>query len=243
MFNVRGMTSMNAAEYIYKTELHMHTEPASSCGHVFPEEAVRLYAEKGYHSLVICNHFSYKLLLQGDKKETIETYLDDIRRAKEAAKEYDINIILGCEVRVEENVNDYLLFGIDEEDLSFIYDYLDKPFEEFSKAFRSEDKLIIQAHPFRDGMTMVNPDLLDGIEVFNMHPRHNSRNGLSARYAKEHPFIVTAGTDFHRVQDVGLSAMLTKTEMKTSHDIVMALKEGNYIFEIGENIVIPKRMK
>ena len=234
---------MNTAEFIYKTELHMHTAPASSCGHVFPEEAVRLYAEKGYHSLVICNHFTDKLLLQGDKEKTITTYLDDIRRAEKAAKSYGINIVFGCEVRVSENANDYLLFGIEEEDLSFIYDYLDKPFEELSKAYRSEDKLIIQAHPFRDNMTMVDPELLDGIEVFNVHPRHNSRNGLCARSAAELPFIVTAGTDFHRVGDVGLSAMLTKTEIKTSHDIVMALKAGNYIFEIGENIVIPKRTK
>ncbi len=234
---------MNIADYIYKTELHMHTEPASSCGHVLPEEAVRLYAEKGYHSLVICNHFGDKLLLNGNKEKTIATYLDDVRRAEKAAKQYGINIILGCEVRVFESANDYLLLGVEEEDLSFIYDYLDKPFEELSKAYRSKDKLIIQAHPFRDNMTMVNPELLDGIEVFNMHPRHNSRNGLGARYATEHSFIVTAGSDFHRVQDVALSAMLTKTEMKTSHDIVMALKAGNYIFEIGENIVIPKRTK
>ena len=38
-------------------------------------------------TLVICNHFANKLLANDDKEETIETYLDDIRRAKKAAEE------------------------------------------------------------------------------------------------------------------------------------------------------------
>lgn len=231
---------MDIKKYQYKTELHMHTKPASGCGHVLPEDAVQLYAEQGYHSLVICNHFTSGLRKKGDKEQTIATYLEDYERAIEAAKTYGINIILGCEARVFENINDYLLFGIDKEDLSFVYDLLDMSFEEFSKAFRNEERMIIQAHPFRDDMTPVLPELLDGIEVFNMHPRHNSRIAVAAQYACDKSLITTAGTDFHRVQDVGLSALLTKTEMKTSHDIVAVLKSGDYLFEIGGNVVIPK---
>ena len=232
---------MNIQQYQYKTELHMHTKPASGCGHVFPEDAVQLYAERGYHSLVICNHFTDKLLEKGDKEQTIATYLEDYKRAEETAKQYHMNVILGCEARVSENINDYLLFGIDKEDLSLVYDLLDVSFEAFSKAFRNEKRMIIQAHPFRDDMTLVSPELLDGIEVFNMHPRHNSRIAVAAQYACDKPLITTGGTDFHRVQDVGLSALLTKTEMKTSHDIVAVLKSGDYLFEIGGNIVIPQK--
>ena len=111
--------------------------------------------------------------------------------------------------------------------------------EEFSKQFRSDETLLIQAHPFRNGMTHVDPKYLDGIETFNMHPNHNSRVALAAKYAKEHDLIPTIGTDFHHPGHEGLSALLTETELRTSHDIVNVLKSRNYIFEIGGSVVLP----
>lgn len=34
--------------------------------------------------------------------------------------------------------------------------------------------LFYQAHPFRNSMKITNPELLDGIEVYNGHPGHDS---------------------------------------------------------------------
>ena len=88
-------------------------------------------------------------------------------------------------------------------------------------------------------MTQIAPEYLDGIETFNMHPSQNSRVALAAKYAKEHHLIPTVGTDFHYLGHEVLTALLTDTELKTSHDIVKALKSRNYIFEIGGSIVLP----
>ena len=230
---------MNIEKYQYKTELHLHTSPASSCSEIPPELAVELYADLGYHSIVICNHFYDGMRFREDKRQCIDAYLADYDLAVEAGEKYGVNVILGCEIRFTENVNDYLLFGIDRDFLDFAYESLDMGIEEFSKQFRDDGQLLIQAHPFRNGMTEVAPEYLDGIETFNMHPGHNSRVAFASKYAKKHNLIPTAGTDFHHPGHEGMAALLTQTEIKTSCDIVDVLRSGDYIFEIGGSILLP----
>lgn len=230
---------MNLEKYQYKTELHLHTSPASGCSEIPPELAVRLYADLGYHSIVVCNHFFDGMRFREDKQQCIDAYLADYDLAVEAGKKYGVNVILGCEIRFTENINDYLLFGIDRDFLDFAYGSLDMGIEEFSKQFRDDGRLLIQAHPFRNGMTEVAPEYLDGIETFNMHPNHNSRVALASRYAKKHNLISTTGTDFHHPGHEGMAALLTQIEIKTSHDIVDVLRSGDYIFEIGGSILLP----
>lgn len=225
--------------YNFKTEFHAHTNPASSCSDFTPEEVVKRYADIGYDSIVICNHFHSGMRNFGEKETALKLYFDDIKKAVEAGEKYGINVITGCEIRFTENSNDYLLFGVDEEVITKAYDYIEKGLEEFSKWFRSEDRLLIQAHPFRNGMEGVDPELLDGIESFNMHPGHNSRVAFSAKHAAEHNFLVTAGTDFHHENHQGMVAVLSKKELKTSADIVKLLKSRDYLFKIGNSIVLP----
>ncbi len=230
---------MDVSQHKYKTELHAHTSPSSYCSEISPEEAVKNYAELGYTSLVISNHFNSGMPLYGDKEKSILSYIDDYKRAVNCAKEYGINVILGCEIKFDDLLNDYLLFGIDEDLLYNAYDYFDKGVEEFSKWFRREDRLLIQAHPFRNGMTQVSPELLDGIETFNFHPNHNSRCSVAAKYAKEHNMIVTCGTDFHHPGHQGQIALLTKTPLTNSMEVAKVLKSRDYLFMTGESIILP----
>lgn len=229
---------MNIKEYKYKTELHLHTSPASGCSEVSPETAVKLYADLGYHSIVVCNHFYPGMRFYGEKEKCLDTYFADYERAVKAGKKHGVNVILGCEIRFTENVNDYLLFGITPDTIREAHDCLDMGIEAFSKYFRSNNHLLIQAHPFRNGMTQVSPEYLDGIETFNMHPNHNSRVALAAKYAKQHNLIPTVGSDFHHIGHEGVSALLTKTKIKSSQDIVDVLKSGDYLFEIGGSVLL-----
>ena len=230
---------MNIKEYQYKTELHLHTSPVSGCSEVSPELAVETYANLGYRSIVVCNHFYRDMYSRDDKKRCIDSYLTDYDIAVKAGVKYGINVILGCEIRFTENANEYLLFGIDKEFLEFAYESLEQGIEKFSEQFRRKGRLLIQAHPFRDGMTEVHSRYLDGIESFNMHPNHNSRVALAAQYAKKHNLIETVGTDFHHLGHAGMAALLTRTEIKTSCDLVNVLESRDYLFEIGGSILIP----
>lgn len=230
---------MDIKKFKYKTELHAHTKPASKCSEIAPEEVIKTYASLGYNSVVITNHLSPNTPMIEDKQQCLAHYLKDYDLAAQTGKEYGINVILGCEIRFTENANDYLLFGIDKDFFSFGYDSLDMGIAKFSKEFRNNEHLLIQAHPYRDNMREVSPEYLDGFEVFNMHPGHNSRIAFAAKYAKENDFIVTCGTDYHHPGHEGLTAMLTEKEMKTSADIAEILKSRNYLIEIGGTIVLP----
>ncbi len=229
---------MDIKQYKYKTELHLHTSPASGCSEIPPALAVENYAKLGYHSIVVCNHFYPGMRFIDNKKQCIEAYLQDYDMAVEEAKKYDMNVILGCEIRFSENANDYLLFGIDKDFLNHAYDCLEMGIEKFSEEFRGDGRLLVQAHPFRNGMMAVPPECLDGIESFNMHPNHNSRVAMASKYAKEHGLIETAGTDYHHPGHEGMAALLTQTPIKTSQDIVDALRSRDYVFEIGGSILI-----
>lgn len=230
---------MDIEDYKYRTELHVHTTPASACAHVDAKTLVELYAKMGYHSLVLTNHFMHNMPFVENKEQCIENYLADYELAVETAKEYGLNVILGCELRFTENLNDYLIFGMDKDFLDYAYDRFELGIEEFSKEFRSEDHVIIQAHPFRDKMREVPPECIDGIETFNMQPNHKGRIGLALKYAKAHNMLHIAGTDCHHLGHEGLSALRTKTEMKTSHDIAKVLRSGDFLLEVGDCVVLP----
>ena len=234
---------MEIEKYTFKTELHAHTKPASGCSEIYPEELVENYARLGYSGVVISNHFYSGMRYYGNKEKCLNAYLADFDKAVQVGNKLGIHVILGCEIRFAENINDYLLFGIDREFLKAAYAYLDKDLAAFSKDFRREDRVLLQAHPFRQGMALADPDYIDGIETFNVHPGHNSRVAVAARYAQEHSFIVSAGTDYHHHGHEGLAGIRTKTELKTSQEVAQVLRSRDYLLDVGGNIVLPYTIK
>ncbi len=228
--------------YPYRIELHAHTSPASSCGRATPEQAIRAYKAVRYDAIVIDNHFVY----QGDevgKKEYIDRFLDDFCRAEACGKELGLKVYLGAEIRFTENVNDYLVFGVNRELLEAIYDLLPYGLKNFRKEFSMPKSLLVQAHPRRNGMEEVDPSLLDGVEIFNLHPNHNSRNGMTSAKVKEQGFsIVTAGSDFHHPDQghEGLSALRSALLPEDSFALADLMKQNDYLLEIaGERIILP----
>ena len=69
---------------------------------------------------------------------------------------------------------------------------------------------------------------MDGIEVLNLNPRHDSHNDLALAYAKEHHLIMTAGSDCHRPGDQGTTGILSDTLPEDSFDLADLLRSGNY---------------
>lgn len=228
--------------YPYRTELHAHTTPVSACGEATPEELMSIYSELGYHTIVITNHF-FTDIKGRSKEEYLEWYIKDYEEAKKASLKYGVKALLGAEIRFTENSNDYLVYGVDYDILSTIYDYLDRGLEAFRKEVKLDKSLLIQAHPFRKGMTLMNPDLLDGVETFNMHPGHNSGVAFALKYAKENKFrITTAGSDFHHlnVKHEGTAALRTKELVSDTFELAEVLRKRDYVFELGgEAVILP----
>ncbi|MBR4909912.1 MAG: PHP domain-containing protein [Clostridia bacterium] len=231
--------------YTHRIELHAHSMPISGCCSCTNERFYELYAEKKIETVCLTNHYSSDnhTLTGRSRKEGIDAYLEGYEKLKAGAKPYGINMLLGCEVRFEENNNDYLIYGVNREILEAAYDHFKKGVAEFRKNVQLKDSLFVQAHPFRNGMTLIDPGYLDGIETMNFHPNHNSRNSTSALYAKENGIdICVGGSDFHEEGHYNAAAliMLAKRAPEDSFDLAKIIKSRDYVFLLGDNhIIIP----
>ncbi len=231
-------------EYKYRTELHAHTLPVSTCADFSAEEVVKTYADLGFDSVAITNHYTFEYRMSRFNEEPgaelfTKWYLKDFRDAKKAGEKYGINVILGAEIRFEENHNDYLVYGINQKILEKIYDALPKGIAEFKKNEALKDVLIIQAHPNRNGMTDIDSSYIDGMEVFNMHSGHNGRNAKTIKRAKEDNLkVLTIGSDYHHEGGAGICAIRTKKPIKDTYELSDVLRKGDYVFDIYNDVII-----
>ena len=228
--------------YPYRIELHAHTTPVSGCSQITPEMMAETYSALGYHAVTITNHFIGYKFCDMSKEEALDYYMKDYLDCKALEEKYGIKFYLGCEIRFQsQGYNDYLIYGCDRNLLSTAYDYLGKTLEEYRSEVKLDNSVFIQAHPFRDGIFRADSSLLDGIEVFNMHPGHNSRIGLASRYAVDEGFdIKTCGSDFHHPDcgHEGVGGIRTKTLPSDSFELAEILKSGDYLLEIGGSSLI-----
>ena len=151
-----------------------------------------------------------------------------IRRAREIGKKYDLLVLGAYELRFDENANDYLVYGMTEEFTRNYSSIFTNGVKAFSESAQQNGFLLYQAHPFRNGMTVINPDVLFGIEVQNTHPRHDSRNDIALAWAEKYGLHKIAGSDCHRIEDVGTSAIVTEEKIQNMDDLVQILKDERF---------------
>ena len=215
---------------MFKTELHCHSKSVSQCAQVSNEQIIEKYTSAGYTTLVLANHFNKyteEALGCQSYEEFLDKYCQGYKDLKKDA-EGKLTVLLGMELRFNENVNDYLVFGITEEFLrTHEALYLMNP-ESFSKLAKENGLLFIQAHPFRNSMIVIRPDLLDGVEVYNGHKGHDSRNEIAEMWAEKYGLIKTSGTDFHYNHVPANAGILTEQKIEDMDALVATLKAGNY---------------
>ncbi len=213
----------------YKYDLHCHTSPVSFCAVHSVKDIINTYIKNGYNGVVITNHINAQTFMEQPTsrwKDLMEYFLSDYREALKVAKG-KLTVLLGAEIRFHENANDYLLYGVDEEFLLKHEHMTHVGVKAFSKLARENGVLLFQAHPFRNGMTITRPELLDGIETYNAHPRHDSRNELAELWKEKYNLLCSAGSDTHRTDDIG-SGILTDIEIKDNQTLIEVLKSGNF---------------
>ena len=227
---------------MFKTELHVHTSPVSRCAKVDAKSTALHFANEGYNTIVITNHLSPALFAKelpcehDDWKGIVDFFLSDYYMAKEAVKGR-MNVLVGAELRVNKNGNDYLVYGVDEQ---FFYDIgnpFDKKIEDIAPLVRDAGGIILQAHPFRNGMTVTPPYVIDGVEVFNFSAGHDSRNDIACAWAKKFGLIGICGQDYHNTSYLFGAGILTEDEIKDSNDLLKILKSGDFKMTDGSQIL------
>ncbi|MBR6709716.1 MAG: PHP domain-containing protein [Clostridia bacterium] len=224
----------------YKTELHLHTSEVSNCVDAPTKEAADLYAEAGYQTVVITNHmsrFTYKNKRFDHSdwpwERKVEYYMNGYHTLVEAAAGR-FDVLLGMEFRAEPSGSDYLVYGVTEEFLLSCPDLMALSVKDLSALLHENNMLLYQAHPFRNGMRVTDPGLLDGIEVYNGHIKHDSRNDIAQIWADRFGLLQVSGTDFHHIIQNPAAGILTDEPIRTNDQLLSVLRGGNFTLIRGE---------
>ncbi len=210
-------------------DMHVHTREVSNCAEMSYTETLDAYKRRGYDAVVITNHInSWSHGLEDGWENFIDNYVGTVNKAKAYGKSIGVKVFFGCELNFEGSSNDYLIYGINEGFLRahpFIRSY---GIGKLYGIVRAEGMLVYQAHPFRDHMTIVRRENLDGIEAFNGHPYHNSRNDIARLWADIHGYMMVAGSDFHHPGTEATAGLLFDNSFDTENELVKELREGNF---------------
>ena len=215
-------------------EMHFHTRETSNCANVKAADAIEEYIKAGYDGIVVTDHLSPSTYMKYSRellpwKKKVDFFL---RGYKEALKTANgrINILLGMELRfrTSEGDNDYLVYGINEEFLYNTPKLLEMNIRDFYELAHKNGFLVFQAHPFRVGMKVTNPKYLDGVEIFNGNPRHNSSNDIAEKWAEKYDLMVTSGSDYHEIEDLGSGGIYFNKEITDNKTLVEELRKRDY---------------
>lgn len=218
-----------------KFELHVHTAENDKVAKESGKSIVRLYKEAGYDGLVITDHYFSTFFDwfsaefdPSDHTSIIDRWLCGYRAARAEGEALNMTVLLGAEVRFDgPNINDYLVYGITEE---FLYEApLLNRLKDLDAllAILPPEAVVVQAHPFRDNMTVGSPEKLFGIEVYNGGTQP-IRNKLARTFAEHYGKAMTSGSDFHSAGALARGGIITQQKIETMTDLLKTLKSGAY---------------
>ena len=197
-------------------EIHAHTAEVSSCGKVPARDVAALCHAAGYEGLVITDHYIeeyFAALGAMPWREKASFFLSGYRNAKAFGDEHGMTVLAGLELRFRGSANDYLVYGLTEQEfIEYPELYLHTP-ASFHELARAHGWLFTQAHPFRKGIVPADPAFLEGVEVYNANPRHDSRNHLAKAFAAQHGLLPLGGSDLHQLGDEGRGGIVMKRPM------------------------------
>lgn len=179
-------------------DLHAHSKGISRCCCYSGEKVLEIAYETGLDGIVLTNHYQKNYISTETVEDFAQKYIDEFYSVQKHGEKLGIKVFFGIEVTTELYPSVHILiYGVETEFLKrhpLVFDYT---LEELYAAVKEYNGVVIQAHPFRNGTTVLNTDFLDGIEI-NCHPLYKeSYSHQIFNIAKEKGLAVTCGGDFH----------------------------------------------
>ena len=227
----------------YRYEMHAHTAVCDPYAKIGGAEMVKRYHDIGYHGIVITDHYFSMFfdwfedeLAGASHEKKIDHWLRGYYAARNEGERLGFVVLSGAEVRFEGTINDYLIYG-PEADFFRRAPLLHRmqSVEELKAALPSE-ALIVQAHPFRDKMTVCDPTPLFGIEGYNAGTEP-FRNEMAKIFAAHYGKPLLSGSDLHHEKALGKGGIATDREIRSGAELTDVLRSGAYcLIEQGEII-------
>lgn len=216
---------------MFKTETHLHVSEVSPCSKICAEEMIKLYKEAGYETVFVTDHFKpvyFDKFGNMNWSDKTSCFFEGYYKACEAGEKFGVNVLMSAELQFVDSPNHYLVYGITKELIDRIPEFVKGTPEEFYEFAKNNGILVIQAHPHRDGCCIPTPECVDGMEIYNSNPRHTDNSHLSEQLVKEKGLYSSAGSDAHRLEDIGKSGITTEKEIKTADDFISVIKSGKF---------------
>ena len=227
---------------MYKTELHLHSFGGSSCARVTARKIAKLYSAGGYSTIVLTNHYNihnfrhyYHSL---NEHYCVERYIRLYERLRRRCAPYGIEVLFGLEMSLVDSTvfmgdtyAEILVYGITPKQLREVgFSIMRQSQRDLYQMSEHYGWIIGQAHPYRKGCRLLDPEYLDFVEVYNGHPRQDNKNELAAAFASDNSLVGVGGSDFHFCEAMG-SGILTEERITSSEQLVDIISKGNFTIQ------------
>lgn len=223
---------------LFKYETHTHTKEGSACAIWTAKESVHAHKDAGYTGIIVTNHFFYgNTSVPRDLPwtEWVHEFCKGYSLAKEEGDKIGLQVFFGWESGY--NGHDFLIYGLDEDWLVNHPEIKDASIEEQHQLISAENGLVVHAHPFRQAKyikkTELYPDFVDAVEGYNVthssplskNHKNPEWNTKAIKYAKEHSFHITSGSDSHLIPILN-GGMLFDRKLRDINDYICFVRKG-----------------
>lgn len=220
---------------LWTIETHAHTAEVSLCGQLMGAEVARAVKAVGCGATLITDHYTPEFFAKDLPQEQYAVRVDDFfagyRAAKEEGEKIGLAVFPAFEIRISAGPEDYLVYGVSPEELKVLGNLAHLSLVQLREKIHSTPHgLLIQAHPFREYLSCQDASLLDGVEVCNANPRHNSHNDRALAFAQANGLLKTAGSDVHQSMDPG-AALMSCPAFKDIHEFADLLRAGKVVLK------------
>ena len=237
-------------------ELHSHTNTASLCSIVNPEDYVQFYIDKGYSGMVVTDHFYHgntSINRRLPWEDFIDEFCEGFYRTKREGDKRGFTVLFGFEQKFYDGNDEYLVLGISPEWLKAHPEIRDMERAPFLNTIRSAGGFVIQAHPYRVRYYISDIrlalDKVDAIEVLNLGD-DDKYSRRSLEYAKNLGLPMTAGTDIHSIENRDeVAGVALEKEIFTIEELIAEIREGRALpaplakFESVKNVELDRNIE
>lgn len=178
-------------------DLHAHSSGISLCCKIPYEQVLAQTLDNGMDGIVLTNHYK-KCYHNCSAEELAEKYTNEFYAAEQWGSKIGCKVFFGIEVTMILYPNvELLIYGVAPEFLKENPRIFDCTQEELYRLVKNHNGVLVQAHPFRNGASVLNPAFLDGVEI-NCHPAYGRSYAKELlEIAEKERLIVTCGGDYH----------------------------------------------
>lgn len=212
------MNTVNLPTPTWRYEMHLHTSESSLCGRSPGADYAHRFKALGYAGFVVTDHFLPASVVPDlPWTERVAYFCRGYDAAAAAGRALGLEVFFGWEYG--RGSTHLLTYGLGRDWLLAHPDLLTWPLTDYCDRVRADGGCIVHAHPFRDGVTVVEliPSKIDAVEVLNAC-RTDDANRHARDFAASFGLPQTAGSDIHRVAQKRLCGITLPCRLNRIND-------------------------